>query len=150
VRSWRAWLLTGLLAIAASLSSSAASAADDDPAYNIAGVAPGMKRAAISHPLPRGVHVQYDATGTVVGVLGKSLRDGGREVVTPASRAGDVRQLFGDPDREVHDHVIGKVGGFFWHYHRQGVVIVFSFTDDLFRLRDRAPLFEVRLLSDSR
>ena len=138
--------MAGLLAVGAGLSIPAVSTADESRAYNVAGVAPGMKRAAVPRPLPRAVHVQYDAAGTVVGVLGKSLSDGPRELVTAAFHASDVRRVFGDPDQEVHGHVVGKVGGFFWHYERPDAVIIFSFTDDLFRLHDRAPLLAVRLL----
>jgi hypothetical protein len=120
--------------------------ADEIHAYSVAGVAAGMKRAAVERLAARGVDIQYDAQGSATIVQGNSLRDGAREIVTPASRAGDVRRLFGRPDREHSDHVFATVGGFFWHYERAGVVIVLSFTDDNFTLNDQAPLYEVTLL----
>jgi hypothetical protein len=105
-----------------------------------------MKRAAVERLAARVARIQYDAGGGVEAVAGTSLRDGAREIVTPAARAGDVRDLFGRPDHEHSDHVVATIGGFFWHYERPGVVIIFAFTDDRFTLNDKAPLFQVTLL----
>jgi hypothetical protein len=123
-----------------------AAPAAETHAFSIAGVTPGMKRADVQRLAAKAVGVKYDEHGSAVVVSGNSLRDGAREIVSSATRAGDVRDLFGRPDREHSDHVFATMGGFFWQYERSGVVIVFSFTDDRFTLNEKAPLFQVKLL----
>jgi hypothetical protein len=112
--------------------------------YSIGGAAPGMTREQLAAGTsPRG-NIVYNP-GRVVSVSGNSLRDGGRDIITARSTAGDVRRLLGRPDRESAGHVHGLVGGFFWHYERDGGRIDFSFVDDDFSLGLRAPLYQVVL-----
>jgi hypothetical protein len=115
-------------------------------AYNIAGVAPGMKRTAVDGIGKIAADVRYGPQHDVVAVTGRALRDGAKEIVGAGAPAGDVRNLLGRPDREDAGHVFATVGGFFWHYNRAGVVIVFSFVDDRFTLNDAAPSYQVQLI----
>ena len=115
-------------------------------AYNIAGVAPGVKRAAVEKAGPNAPRAAYGPHDDVIVVTGPALRDGAREIVGSSAHAADVRDLLGRPDLAYGDHVFATVGGFFWHYRRAGVVIVFAFTDDRSELGDAAPLFQVQLV----
>lgn len=141
-----------------------------DPAYSIAGVAPGMSRkdveerwgawAADTAPkvryrkTPTGVvaetpetNVYYDEHDVVRAVMGKTLLSGDRPIVEPDSKAGAVRAVLGPPSRTSQGHVVLTVGGFFWEYDlAPGLVARFSFVDDSFSLGDEAPLFQIFLL----
>lgn len=116
--------------------------------YSIGGAAPGMTREQVAAHNPTGGSITYSQS-RVMSVSGASLRDGNRDVITAGSTAGDVRRLLGRPDRESAGHVHGLVGGFFWHYERNGQLIDFSFVDDDFSGGLRAPLYQVVLRAKS-
>lgn len=114
--------------------------------YSIGGVTPGMSRETAAREKRADASIQYASDGRVLRVSGRSLRDGEQELLSPArATAAEVRRLLGRPARESAGHVFATAGGFFWQYDHGGWVLIFAFSDDLFTLGERAPLFQITM-----